>query len=53
MILASEDGGAASAAQLIKRYLYLWLFTDLPLLIAGQLMYVRSAFIIDLIILGC
>ena len=52
MILASEDGGAASAAQLIKRYLYLWLFTDLPLLIAGQLMYVRSAFIIDLIILG-
>ena len=52
MILVSEDGGAASAGQLIKRYLYLWLFTDLPLIIAGQLMSVRFAFIIDLIILG-
>lgn len=51
MILASEDGGAASAGQLIKRYLYLWLFTDLPLIIAGRLMSVRVAFIIDLIIL--
>ena len=52
IILVSDNGGIASAGQLIKRYLYLWLFTDLPLLIAGQLMYVRSAFIIDLIILG-
>ena len=52
IILVSEDGGVASAVQLIKRYLYLWLFTDLPLIIAGQLMSVRFAFIIDLIILG-
>ena len=52
VILVSEDGGMASAGQLIKRYLYLWLFTDLPLIIAGQLMNVRIAFVIDLIILG-
>ena len=52
MILVSEDGGAASAGQFIKRYLYLWLFTDLPLIIAGQLMSVRVSFIIDFIILG-
>ena len=52
MILVSEEGRAASAGQLIKRYLYLWLFTDLPLLAAGRLMNVRVAFIIDLIILG-
>ena len=52
MILVSEDGGAASAGQFIKRYLYLLLFTDLPLIIAGQLMSVRVSFIIDFIILG-
>ena len=52
MILVSEDGGIASARQLIKRYLYLLLFTDLPLIIAGQLMSVRVSFIIDFIILG-
>ncbi len=52
MTLMSEHGGTASAWQLIKRYLCLWLFTDLPLIIAGQLMSVRFAFIIDLIILG-
>ena len=52
MILVSEDGGMASAGQLIKRYLYLWLFTELPLIIAGQLMNVRVAFAVDLIILG-
>ena len=52
MILASEDGGAASAGQLIKRYLYLWLFTDLPLIIAGWLMGIRVAFIVDIIILA-
>ena len=50
--LLSDDGRTASARQLINRYLYLWLFTDLPLLIAGQLMYVRTAVIIDFIILG-
>ena len=52
MILMSEHGGAASAGQLIKRYLYLWLFTDLPLIIAGLLMNVRVSFIVDFIILG-
>ena len=32
IILVSEDGGIASAGQLVKRYLYLWLFyiTDSP-----------------------
>ena len=52
MILVSEDGGIASARQLIKRYLYLLLFTDTPLIIAGWLMSRRSAFIIDIMILG-
>ena len=51
MILVSENGGFASAGQLIKRYLYLWLFTELPLILAGLLMSVRFAFIIDLLIL--
>lgn len=52
MILVSEDGRAASAWQLIKRYLYLLLFTELPLIIAGWLMGRRFAFIIDIGILG-
>ena len=52
MILVSEDGKAASAWQLIKRYLYLLLFTELPLIIAGWLMGRRFAFIIDIVILG-
>ncbi len=30
MILVSKDGSAASAVQLVKRYLCLWLLTDLP-----------------------
>ena len=51
VILVSEDGSMASAGQLIKRYLYLWLFTELPLVIAGQLMNVRFAFIVDAMIL--
>ena len=37
MILVSKDGSAASAGQLIKRYFYLWLFTDLPLILLGLL----------------
>lgn len=52
MILVSENGGYASAGQLIKRYLCLWLFTEMPLILAGLLMNVRVAFIIDLWILG-
>ena len=52
MILVSENGGFASAGQLIKRYLFLWIFTDVPLIIAGLLMNVRSAFAVDILILG-
>ena len=52
MILVSENGGIASAGQLIKRYLCLWMFTELPLIVAGLLMNVRFAFIVDLVILG-
>ena len=37
MVLVSESGGAASIGQLVKRYLYLWLFTGCPLIIAGWL----------------
>ena len=52
MILVAENGGFASAGQLIKRYLFLWIFTDVPLIIAGLLMNVRSAFVIDILIMG-
>ena len=51
MILVSEDGGAASAGQLIRRYLYLWLFTEVPLIIADWLMGERFSFIIDVMII--
>ena len=37
MILVSGDGSAATASQLIKRYLCLWLFTGFPIIIAGWL----------------
>ena len=52
MILVSENGGIASAGQLIKRYLYLGLFTEVPLIIAGGLMNARFTPIVDVIILG-
>ena len=52
MILVSENGGFASAGQLVKRYLCLWLFTEMPLIIASLLMNVRFAVIIDLLVLG-
>ena len=52
MILVSEDGGIASTGQLLKRYLYLMLFTELPLIIAGWLMGGRFAFIVDVVILA-
>ena len=50
--LVSENGEPASAKQLIKRYVYLMLFTEPPLLLAGWLMNRRFAFIVDLVILG-
>ena len=37
MILVSRDGSAASAGQIIKRYVFLWLFTDFPIIIARWL----------------
>lgn len=37
--IVSEDGGIATTGQFVKRYLYLWLFTDFPLIIAN---YFRS-----------
>lgn len=52
LVLASDDGGSASPVQLVMRHLYLWLFTDLPLIVAGQLMNFRFAFIVDVIILA-
>lgn len=52
MILVSEDGGIASRGQLVKRYLYLMLFTELPLIVAGWLMGMRFAFIVDAMILA-
>lgn len=52
MILVAENGETASAGQLIKRYLCLWMFTEMPLIAAGLLMNVRFAFVIDLVILG-
>ena len=52
IILVSEDGGMASAKQLIERYLYLWLFTEMPLIIADRLMSNRFAIIVDFMILG-
>lgn len=52
MILVSEDGAVASARQLIRRYACLWLFTELPLVIAGWLTGIRFAFIIDVLILA-
>ena len=47
----SEDGGTVSAGQLMKRYLYLWLFTEGPLIIADWLMGERFSFIIDVLII--
>ena len=52
MVLVSENGGIASARQLIRRYMYLWLFTEVPLIIADWLMGERFAFFIDVMIIG-
>ena len=52
MVLVSEDGGVASVGQLARRYLYRWLFTDLPLIIAGLLMNDRFDVMVDVVILG-
>ena len=52
MILVSEKGGVASPVQLIKRYLYLWLITELPLIAAGWLNSGQSAIDNVVIVLG-
>ena len=52
MVLVSENGGIASAWQMIKRYMYLWLLTEVPLIIADWLMGERFSFFIDVMIIG-
>lgn len=37
MVLVSEKGSVATTEQFVKRYLYLWLFTELPMLFAGMM----------------
>ena len=37
MVLVSDKGGAATTGQFVKRYLYLWLFTELPMLPARMM----------------
>ena len=51
MILVSKDGSAASAAQIVKRYFFLWLFTDFPLIIAELLNNGQSETTIDIVII--
>jgi uncharacterized RDD family membrane protein YckC len=53
MTLVSEKGGIASTEQLVKRYLYLWLFTDFPFMIVCWLTSGQFAiFNNDLVTLG-
>ena len=56
MTLVSENLEAASSWQLIKRYLFLWLFTELPLIIIGWLMnrqiVIINNFVMSLLMLG-
>ena len=51
MVLVSQDGSPASKGRLIKRYVILWMFTDLPLIIASWLSESQFAFINDYMIL--
>ena len=37
MVLVSEKGGAATTGQFVKRYLFLWLFTEFPLLLVRMI----------------
>ena len=46
------QNGRASAGQLIKRYLYLWLFTELPLVIVALIAEGRFGFLSDFMIIG-
>ena len=48
MILVSIDGSAATAGQLIKRYLCLWIFTGLPLILVGWLTKGHSGDLYDI-----
>ena len=51
MVLVSQDGSMASKGQLIRRYLILWMFTDLPLLLVSWLDGSKFRFIHDFILL--
>jgi hypothetical protein len=37
MVLVSEKGSVATTGQFVKRYLYLWLFTEFPMLLARMM----------------
>ena len=52
MTLVSETGERASAGQLVKRYVVLWLFTELPLIIANLIAGGRFEFVNSIMILG-
>ena len=55
MILVSGDGSPASAGQMIRRYFFLWMFTDFPLILVavlrdGVLPLVTNDFILGLVL---
>jgi len=52
MVLISEDGKPADRWQVIKRYFYVWLFTDFPLMIAVRSSGIHLSFMNDLILLS-
>ena len=37
IVLVSEKGGVATTGQFVKRYLYLWFFTEFPMLLARMM----------------
>lgn len=41
MVLVSEKGGVATKGQFVKRYLYLWLFAEFPMLLARMMTTAR------------
>ena len=52
MTLVSEKGKRASAGQIVRRYLFLWLFTELPLIIANLIAAGRFEFVNSFVIIG-
>ena len=41
MVLVSEKGGVATTGQFVKRYLYLWLFAEFPMLLARMMLIAK------------